>query len=560
MRADRKKAEVKMLGRSFRRAAGRYYFLVGCLGLTTACGDGTLTTRESFTPGEVLMTSADVRLVHRAVPQCSGDGRVRPAYITCAEPSPDIAKAVSSSFDFGSSFVAGGLLSGISPEAAAAVSIARAESMAQLTQRLATIQLLRDGLYRACEMYANGALSETTYAMMLGRYDDTMVTMLLGELAAGNFGGQLAALGMAASGTAASTLAASSRRIADIAEGTPATADAGEPASGGQATGPSSNINESVTTNLSAAAKSLAEAANVIAARSEGFKQSPEISRTIALMQRKFIENINSDSLVVACVNTLDRESAERPERTKLSSLCNDIILPGVITYNQDLLWHKLEKDSMEENAHQAIAAYIDHAERIYGAMSFSKAQELAIENLADIRTARVTLLQGLDGRITGALGNLETAKAEELRRMDAVAAADGEVRQKEAALASAQLTLQSAQMRLPGLETRLGDLQVDLAAAKNDPARANEIPGLEQQEQTLNAEVAAVRDQVTAGPGAVSAAEQALTEAKERLKTAQNQLALQTANVMRLSSILDDLRRQKRELEAQLGPVSVSE
>jgi hypothetical protein len=57
-----------------------------------------------------------------------------------------------------------------------------------MTERTQTIQLLRDSLYRACEAYANGALSDTTYALLLSRYDDTMVTMLSSELVAGAFG------------------------------------------------------------------------------------------------------------------------------------------------------------------------------------------------------------------------------------------------------------------------------------------------------------------------------------------------------------------------------------
>ncbi len=60
-----------------------------------------------------------------------------------------------------------------------------AEAMAQLGQRLATIQLLRDGLYRACEAYANGALDKSSYSMILSRFDDTMITLLLGAEEAG---------------------------------------------------------------------------------------------------------------------------------------------------------------------------------------------------------------------------------------------------------------------------------------------------------------------------------------------------------------------------------------
>src|SRR5205814_4453676 len=150
-----------------------------------------------------MVTRADERLV-MATPATVEDGRVKPRQVFCAEPSPDVAKAVSESLNISAALdavakgrelpVEGAL------KTAAAISRARAESLAQLTNRLATIQLLRDGLYRACEAYANGAVSETTYAIILSRFDKLMVTLLTGELVAGNFGQSLAVLGTSGSG------------------------------------------------------------------------------------------------------------------------------------------------------------------------------------------------------------------------------------------------------------------------------------------------------------------------------------------------------------------------
>ena len=120
-------------------------------------------------------------------------------YVICAEPSPDVAKALSEGFSVG---LAGALqgVEGATPEASASLGRSAAESLAQLGERLATIQLLRDALFRACEAYANGALSETAYAILLSRYDDTMVTLLTSELAAGAFGRSLATLSSESSG------------------------------------------------------------------------------------------------------------------------------------------------------------------------------------------------------------------------------------------------------------------------------------------------------------------------------------------------------------------------
>lgn len=40
------------------------------------------------------------------------------------------------------------------------------------------IQLLRDGLYRACEAYTNGIIDGREYKRIIARYDETMITML----------------------------------------------------------------------------------------------------------------------------------------------------------------------------------------------------------------------------------------------------------------------------------------------------------------------------------------------------------------------------------------------
>ncbi|GJH13347.1 hypothetical protein CBA19CS11_30935 [Caballeronia novacaledonica] len=58
-------------------------------------------------------------------------------------------------------------------------------SLTELGRRLATTQLLRDGVYRLCEAYANGAISSQEYALVLSRYGDTMVTLLAIEAVTG---------------------------------------------------------------------------------------------------------------------------------------------------------------------------------------------------------------------------------------------------------------------------------------------------------------------------------------------------------------------------------------
>jgi predicted nucleic acid-binding Zn-ribbon protein len=133
-----------------------------------------------------------------------------PQQIFCAEPSPDVAKAVSAATNISASLDAQASQpqtgTNVAGAAAVAASRSRAEALAQLTERLATVQLLRDGLYRACEAFANGAVGPISYAMMLSRYGDTMVTLLGSEMAAGAFGRQLAALGTSSGGDAQAAL------------------------------------------------------------------------------------------------------------------------------------------------------------------------------------------------------------------------------------------------------------------------------------------------------------------------------------------------------------------
>ncbi|KYO52923.1 hypothetical protein AUP44_04315 [Tistrella mobilis] len=153
--------------------------------LLSGCGDywtSTVSRTTEIAPGSSMVTTADLRVINRSMRL---DDYGISHVVTCSEPSPDVAKILSA-----------GATGSLSASAEAAgedvanadlvlmASLVRAEALAQLGQRLATIQLLRDGLFRACEAYANRAISATTYGMIVARYDDIMITMLLAEFAA----------------------------------------------------------------------------------------------------------------------------------------------------------------------------------------------------------------------------------------------------------------------------------------------------------------------------------------------------------------------------------------
>jgi hypothetical protein len=141
-----------------------------------------------------LATAADTRFVNQidAAPG-SVPGQLQPHRISCAEPSPDIATAVSAALRTTIEATRGTR----SIEAGAAFAISR--SIAELGERTATIQLLRDTLFRACEAYANGAISDVHYAMILSRYDSAVATLMSAEVAGRPSGPGRAQIGGSAS-------------------------------------------------------------------------------------------------------------------------------------------------------------------------------------------------------------------------------------------------------------------------------------------------------------------------------------------------------------------------
>jgi hypothetical protein len=161
------------------------------LSVLAACKQ-TDTVIESAAIGgtPILLTTADVRLVtERQSPLDPGKT------ILCAEPSPDVAKALSTAFQATGAGKGAAPAGGGAPISVdAALAFATAEQLAQLTERIPTIQALRDGLFRACEATANGLIGQGAYALILSRYGDLLVTMVLGEAAAGSYGRELAKL------------------------------------------------------------------------------------------------------------------------------------------------------------------------------------------------------------------------------------------------------------------------------------------------------------------------------------------------------------------------------
>ncbi len=112
-----------------------------------------------------VYTTADVRMVtERQHP-------VLNQWVVCTEPSPDVAKALATALE----------LSAKSQTVGGSLSASSSEAVAELAGRSTALLGLRDGLFKACEAYANGIIGDDAYALVLSRYGQLMTTLFLGQ-------------------------------------------------------------------------------------------------------------------------------------------------------------------------------------------------------------------------------------------------------------------------------------------------------------------------------------------------------------------------------------------
>jgi hypothetical protein len=166
-------------------------------------------------------------------------------------------------------------------------------------------------LHSACEAYANGAITDTTYSIMLSRFDKMMVTLLVSELAAGAFGRSLGSAGTGADGTASATA-----DLVDKITKTQQAEDAVKTAEEKKNAQDADTAKRELSNSLKAQAASAAKVLAVTGAGGIAPGHSPEVARILAEIQRKYIENLNFDALEVACVSALDRGRADPDVRT----------------------------------------------------------------------------------------------------------------------------------------------------------------------------------------------------------------------------------------------------
>jgi hypothetical protein len=154
----------------------RYAALLrGCAALFLAgCTDTYhVNTEVGSTPA--LLTTADLRVVtDRPVPRITPDNPSRRA--VCTEPSPDVAKALSTALGLtAQATVPSGVTAGGS------VDNQTTEQATELGVRIPPVSALRDGTYRLCEAWTNGAIGDAAYALSLSRYGELLVSLILAD-------------------------------------------------------------------------------------------------------------------------------------------------------------------------------------------------------------------------------------------------------------------------------------------------------------------------------------------------------------------------------------------
>lgn len=131
------------------------------------CGAGGAKTFKEFNidKGNSIAIDATTRVI--LVTQKGG--ATHDQFVVCGEPSPDAIVA---------SFGAEATLEAAVPQGPSGkVGGGISQTAKSIAVRTATIQLLRDGLYRSCEAVINGMIGKTEYQQILNGIGDVMIVL-----------------------------------------------------------------------------------------------------------------------------------------------------------------------------------------------------------------------------------------------------------------------------------------------------------------------------------------------------------------------------------------------
>ncbi|MDE2385264.1 MAG: hypothetical protein KGO53_11660 [Alphaproteobacteria bacterium] len=138
----------------------------------SACTSSTIYRQSTLGDVNVLSVDAKQRLVLEGM----GPDHKR---VVCAEPSPDAIVASAAELAASGSAPLG------SAAANARLGAAYGETAASVGVRTETIQVLRDGYFRLCEAYLNGAIGAKEYKLTLAFIDEFIVTVVAIETLGG---------------------------------------------------------------------------------------------------------------------------------------------------------------------------------------------------------------------------------------------------------------------------------------------------------------------------------------------------------------------------------------
>lgn len=237
--------------------------------------------------------------------------------IVCAEPSPDVAQAISEALKIGFSVdlaKASGADASNNKTVGLDFGRSSAASVAQLGERLAVVQLLRDRMYRACEAYANGAIGEAAYTLLMARNDKTMMSLLSNELAAGAFGRALATAGGSASlsGVSAKQLAEQQTAVKKAADSLAKVATSDGPKKEDLEKASSAldqEVAKLVSLERSINASSTAAPAMGVGGQSPADKSTD--SQRMGEIHRNYLDDDGVDPLVDACIIGVEKLSLD---------------------------------------------------------------------------------------------------------------------------------------------------------------------------------------------------------------------------------------------------------
>lgn len=350
-------------------------------------------------------------------------GRIAPKRIVCAEPSPDVATAVSDAIQ---ATLKAHVTKPGAGEAGLEAGYGRAfsESIAQLGSRLATIQLLRDELSDLCRAYANGAVSSITYTLRLSRLDKKMITLLIGEASAGTLSRELVSVSgsaLAGGGVASKEkLDKADQRVKDATEAVSAankdlktavedrngqtdpekikTADTNVATAEATVHSRLAELNDRMLEKwaLETHGSGLLAATNAGAIAALPTHPQPPSSIDLGAIHRSFLKNDDLGTLIDACLTSLE-------ENQELKSS------EGVSTLNMDILSKMKEITTLEANSKSAEREYVEE---------FKKTE--------DRNVGKRTILQNNLEQANVKLQNAKLENEDLLRRVDELKGGSG--------------------------------------------------------------------------------------------------------------------------------------